>query len=67
MCNMEYQMETISQNELMLKLIHFQITNAYLFGVIEKITLFNILNRFRLILAKTVNENETDFKVLYVC
>ena len=64
---MEYQMETISQNELMLKLIHFQITNAYLFGVIEKITLFNILNRFRLILAKTVNENETDFKVLYVC
>ena len=59
MCNMEYQMETIPQNE--------RITNACLFGVIEKITLCIILNRFRQILAKTVNENETDFKVLYVC
>ena len=64
---MEYQMETIPQNELILNVTNFGITNACLFGVIEKITLCIILNRFRQILAKTVNENETDFKVLYVC
>ena len=62
---MEYQMETIPQNELILNVTN--LTNACLFGVIEKITLCIILNRFRQILAKTVNENETDFKVLYVC
>ena len=65
MCNMEYQMETIPQNELILNVTN--LTIACLFRVIEKITLCIILNRFRQILAKTVNENETDFKVLYVC
>ena len=65
---MEYQMETIPQNELILNVTNFGITNTCLYGVIfQKITLCIILNRFRQILAKTVNENETDFKVLYVC
>ena len=60
---MKYQMETEPRNISMLIVSY----NEYIFGVIEKIKLCIILNRFRQIIAKTVNENETDFKVLYVC
>ena len=65
---MEYQMETKPRDISMLNLsqFRFSITNKCL----ESQKNNNIMHYSKYIqakLAKTVNENETDFKVLYVC
>ena len=58
---MEYQMETKPRDISMLNLSQFRLSHR------KNNNIMHYSKYIQAKLAKTVNENETDFKVLYVC